>query len=175
MELGDNPRGGLLRASVPVAIGEIHIAPLAATFAAEYPEIQLDIVLSDLEVNLADGAFDLAVQLSPLRDSSLVAKRLATDRAIGRLVARRAISNGAGRPPESPNDLLSHDCLPPFEPPDGARRMDVLLRPTERSASRWSRARCSTIRAPFEQRPWQDSGSRTCRGSPCPTRFGLAS
>jgi DNA-binding transcriptional LysR family regulator len=106
-ELGGQPRG-VLRALFSAALGDVHVAALASAFAALYPDLKLDFVLSDRAVNIVEEGFDLAVRISPLRDSSLVVRRLAADRTVvcgaPSYLARRGV-------PRSPEELRDHDCL----------------------------------------------------------------
>jgi len=75
------PRGRL-RVSVPVSFGVRHLAPPLKDFMEAFPEVQLDIVANDRQVNLVDEGFDLAIRIGQLADSSLIARRIATTRLI---------------------------------------------------------------------------------------------
>jgi DNA-binding transcriptional LysR family regulator len=107
MQLAGRPCGPL-RACIPAALGERHLVPLTAEFGALYPEIRFDIVLSDGDVALADGDFDLAVTLSPVTDQNLVGRRLGSDRAVVCAAPSYLERNGT---PATLDDLLAHDCL----------------------------------------------------------------
>ncbi|WNZ25577.1 LysR family transcriptional regulator [Leptolyngbya sp. NK1-12] len=61
IEQGDVPRG-ILRASLPVAFGRIHIAPLLSKFLAQYPQVRLDLRLSDGLANLVEENLDLVIR-----------------------------------------------------------------------------------------------------------------
>ena len=88
------PRG-LLRVSVPMSMGLLHIAPLLGRFLESCPEVELDIVMSDRKVNLIEEGFDVALRAGgPLPDSSLMARQLAPIARQPRL----PISTGAARP-----------------------------------------------------------------------------
>jgi DNA-binding transcriptional LysR family regulator len=106
-EMGGKPRG-LLRARVPAALGQLYIAPLSAEFLSLYPDIRLELVLSDDSERAVDDGFDVAVELSPLHDSSWIARRIATDRAV--VCGSPAYCERRGLP-LSPEQLTSHDCL----------------------------------------------------------------
>ena len=71
------PRGPL-RISVPIVYGKRVLMPLLAQLAERHPELQLDIRLEDGFVDLVRDGFDLAVRVGPLRDSTLVARRFAS-------------------------------------------------------------------------------------------------
>lgn len=69
------PRGKL-RISVPARIARRIIAPALPAFVAEYPEIEVDLSVTDCAVNLVEAGVDCAVRVGPPRDSALIAHRL---------------------------------------------------------------------------------------------------
>src|SRR5690606_26364722 len=78
-QLQGGPRGWL-RLSAPYSIGIAWITPLLGEFHARYPEVRLDMHLSNEPVDVIGGEIDMALRAGPLPDSSLVARRLATFR-----------------------------------------------------------------------------------------------
>ena len=103
----DTPRGRLsVNANVP--FGEAALLPLVPAFLARYPEVTLDIVLTDEVIDLIEHRTDVAVRAGPLRSSTLVARKLgATRKAIlasPDYLARRGT-------PRTPADLAQHNCL----------------------------------------------------------------
>lgn len=101
------PRG-TLRVAAPASFARMHIVPGLADFYARYPDLVLDLRISDSVVDLVEGAFDVAVRYAELGDSSFIARRLAPDRRI--LVASPAYLERRGRPC-TPDDLANHACL----------------------------------------------------------------
>lgn len=67
---------GKVRISTVVAFGRLHVIPLLKEFFERFPDIKVDIVLSDRTVDLVEEGVDLAIRFGPLSDSSLIAKKL---------------------------------------------------------------------------------------------------
>lgn len=101
------PRG-LLRVSVPVILGQLHFAPAVPLFLKQYPEVQLELIMNDRYVNPIEEGFDLVIRIDELPDSSMVARRLAPNR---RVVCGAPAYFEAHGTPETPDDLMRHNCL----------------------------------------------------------------
>ena len=69
------PRG-LLRLAGPVTFGVLHLAPAVSDFMTRYPEVVVDVVLSDRFVNLIEEGFDLAIRIGAPAGDNLVARKL---------------------------------------------------------------------------------------------------
>src|SRR5262249_28037969 len=67
--LNRSPRG-LLRLNMPGAFGRLHIMPHISAFLTDYPDIQLDVTLTDAMVDLIEAGADLAIRIAALTDSS---------------------------------------------------------------------------------------------------------
>jgi DNA-binding transcriptional LysR family regulator len=106
-ELGRDPRG-LLRVNAPMSFGILHLAPAVADFMARFPNVELDLDLTDRFVDLVEEGWDIAVRIGRLRDSSLIARKLAPSRLV--TVASPAYLERRGRP-ERPEELTRHECL----------------------------------------------------------------
>lgn len=102
-----SPRG-LVRMAAPMSFGIARLAPLLPDFLAAYPDVSLDVDFSDQIVDLIAGRFDLALRISSLSDSTLLARRLCTVRIL--LVASPAYLDKHGRP-EHPRELAAHRAL----------------------------------------------------------------
>ncbi|MBV9930851.1 MAG: LysR family transcriptional regulator [Alphaproteobacteria bacterium] len=99
---------GPIRLSAPLSFGIQHLGPALAEFAAAHPRVELDISFEDRPVDLVAGGYDLAIRIGALRDSALVARRIAPVRKVA--VASPAYLAERGRP-EHPRDLAGHDML----------------------------------------------------------------
>jgi DNA-binding transcriptional LysR family regulator len=104
---GGTPRGHL-RVSMPVVVGERLVAPHVPALRRRYPHLHLELDLSDRNVPLVQGGFDLGIRVGRLADSSLRAQLLG--KVPVRLVASPAYL-AARAALRRPVDLVSHDCI----------------------------------------------------------------
>lgn len=122
------PRG-TLRIAAPASFARLHLVPALKGFLSRYPDLRIDLRLSDSIVDLVEGGYDIAIRNSYLKDSSLVARKLATDKRIVCASAQYLAEHGE---PASPQDLLQHNCLQltglddwVFASPTGQQRIKV--------------------------------------------------
>ena len=99
---------GHLRITAPAGFGRRHVAPLVPRFCELHPEVTISLNLSDRVVDVTGEAYDCAVRVGDLPDSSLVSVRLADNRRL--CVATPRYLQRNGRPLE-PADLARFDCL----------------------------------------------------------------
>jgi DNA-binding transcriptional LysR family regulator len=99
---------GLLRVAVPVSFGTLHVAPLAAAFSRQYPEVTLELGLNDRYVDLMEEGWDVAVRIGRLADSSLIARKLAPATMVVAASPAYLSTHGV---PRSVSELSRHDCL----------------------------------------------------------------
>ena len=104
------------------------MAPALAEFVTKYPEVSIDLNTSMRVIDIVAEGYDLAVRMSALQDSSLIARKIATRRII--VGASPAYLIRHGRPKE-PEDLRQHNCLTfpdmpwRFHYPGGVRTVKV--------------------------------------------------
>ena len=102
------PPRGMLRVSLPVAFARLHVAPIVPEFLKSYPDIELELLMTDSFVNLVEDRVDLAIRIGSLESSSLIARRLAPHRRV--LCASPDYIRTHGEP-RAPADLAKHNCL----------------------------------------------------------------
>lgn len=103
----ERPRG-TLRMTVAGAFGERYIAPAAAAFMKLHPHIQIHLDFTSRQVDLVDEGYDLAIRAGVLKDSSLIARRIAARQLI--ICGSRDYLDRYGHP-ESIHSLKKHNCL----------------------------------------------------------------
>jgi len=101
------PRG-VLRLNVPLTFGFRHIAPAIPEFNRLHPAVSFDLGLADRYVDLIEEGWDLAVRIGRLKDSSLVARRLAPCRTVVCAAPSYLKEHGT---PRTLEDLADHNCL----------------------------------------------------------------
>ena len=101
------PRG-LLRLTAPTVFGRRHVAPVVTRFLALHPDIQIDLTLSDRNVDLIEEGIDAALRIGTLSNLSLVARRLGEVRRV--TVASPAYLDRRGTP-QVPADLAGHELI----------------------------------------------------------------
>ena len=101
------PRGPL-RVNASVGFGERYILPLLPAFLALYPEIELDLTLTDGVIDVIGERTDVAIRSGPLRDSSLKARKLLESRKVVIASPDYLARHGT---PQHPADLAAHNCL----------------------------------------------------------------
>ncbi len=99
---------GRVRINAPVVFGRRHIVPLLRSLHERYPDLEIELELSDRFVDLIEEGVDLAVRIGALEDSRLVARRLCANRRL--LVASPAYVRRCGAP-QAPAHLADHQCL----------------------------------------------------------------
>jgi DNA-binding transcriptional LysR family regulator len=101
------PRG-TLRLNVPLTFGFRHVVPAITEFSRLYPAILVELGLADRVVDLIEEGWDLAIRIGRLKDSSLVARRIAPCRTAVCAAPSYLREHGT---PKTLDDLSGHNCL----------------------------------------------------------------
>src|SRR6201987_241708 len=106
-EASSRPRG-LVKLTAPQSFGIRWVAPMLPEFFRRYPDIAVDLHLTDVHIDLIGDGFDAALRIAILEESSLVARLITPVRRF--LVASPTYIARYGRP-QHPHDLVAHQCL----------------------------------------------------------------
>ena len=103
-----NTTRGPVTLTCPVAFGNKYVAPIIPKFVEQNPDVQIRLHLSDRLLDLLQDKVDLAIRIAELKESSLIVRKLATNKRM--LVASPDYLEKNGTP-KAPADLLNHNCL----------------------------------------------------------------
>jgi DNA-binding transcriptional LysR family regulator len=106
-QLQATPRG-LLRVNAPMSFGTLQLGPAIAEFMQLYPELRIQLVLSDENVDPLQDGLDVTLRIADLESSSLIARKIVP---IARVICASPDYFGARGVPSHPNDLRDHNCL----------------------------------------------------------------
>lgn len=106
-DLNQTPKGRL-NLTAPVTYGESRIAPLVNDFIVLYPELEVNLTLSNQIVDLVAESYDLAIRLGELEDSTMMARRLASRTHYVCASPGYLAVHGA---PRNPSELEQRNCL----------------------------------------------------------------
>jgi len=128
---GQGSPSGLLRISVPTPYAHYRLLPVLPAFRRRFPDVQVDVHVSNRNIDFADEGYDLAIRGRAPTDSSLIARKLEDAELV--VVATPAYLQQAGTP-VTLEDLAHHDCIQ-YELPSTGRRVswtfNVAGKPTE--------------------------------------------
>jgi len=102
-----NPKGGL-KVSVPVAFGAMTLSPLVPAFLKQYPDIALELQLTDHMIDMLEEGVDVVIRIGGVDDSNLIAKHIKTLPLT--LCASPGYLKEHGQP-KKPQDLTQHHCI----------------------------------------------------------------
>lgn len=106
------PRGRL-RVDVPISLGRRILVPALPRFIQQYPELKIQMSMSDRALDLVQEGIDAAIRVGQLSDSSLIARRVGYLRGV--TCASPEFIERVGEPPD-PKDLQAEHCIPMFKP-----------------------------------------------------------
>jgi DNA-binding transcriptional LysR family regulator len=99
---------GVLKVNAPMSFGTLHLGKVIADFMGLYPDLQVQLILSDQQIDTVQEGFDLTIRIADLPSSNLVARKLVPAHRVfcasPGYLARRGT-------PKTPEELRQHDCL----------------------------------------------------------------
>jgi DNA-binding transcriptional LysR family regulator len=104
----DMDLSGRLRVSAPATFASTHIVPRLKPFLTAHPDLCLDLMVDDWNIDLIEQGVDVAIRFGPLRDSSMTARKLATTR---RLVLGSTLYFERAGVPRTPAELNQHEAI----------------------------------------------------------------
>lgn len=107
---------GELRLSAPVTFAEMHLLPILAEFSRQYPQVNLQMDLTDRFVNLVEERIDLAIRIGELQESSLVSRRIGST---GMMLCASKEYLSEYSEPSSLDELMGHSCIIDNNYPEG--------------------------------------------------------
>ncbi len=106
-DMSATPRGRL-RVSAPVNFGACRLAPMVTRYLATYPDVEVEVNLTDRYVDVVDEGYDAVIRLGPIKDTALAARELQAHRQVACAAPSYLAARGT---PAAPDDLVGHDCL----------------------------------------------------------------
>ncbi len=103
----DKPKG-LLRLACPTSLGRVHLLPCVQALLERYPELEVDLQISDRYVDLVEEGLDLAIRIGHLADSSLRARTIGVSERVCVASPDYLARNGI---PHHPKELENHNCV----------------------------------------------------------------
>lgn len=131
---------GKLRVSAAVCFARLHIVPKLPQFLSQHPELDVELVLDDRNIDLVEEGVDLALRMGDLADSNMTARRIGEARR--RVLATPAYFERCGKP-STPADLLEHHAIVYSRDIDGDEGWTFRRDTVEQSIKLQSRVRIS--------------------------------
>ena len=99
---------GALRLAMPVVFGRLRVIPHLKEFLMRYPDVTIDLLMNDTNVDLVEEGIDLAIRSGEVTDAALIARKIGVTRRV--VVAAPSYLRGKTLPTR-PSDLAAHDCI----------------------------------------------------------------
>ncbi len=105
---GKSQPTGTLRISTPIAFGRLQILPHLWEFLTRYPELKIDLLMDDHNIDLVKEGVDVVIRMGPLANSSLIAQKIGDCARVTVASTEYLATRGE---PKKPADLKDHECL----------------------------------------------------------------
>jgi DNA-binding transcriptional LysR family regulator len=99
---------GTLKINAPMTFSRLHLVPLLKEFLDLYPDIKVILNMDDKIVDMIEGGYDVGIRIGELKDSSLIAKKLAKCDSVVCASPEYLTEYGI---PKTPSDLKDHNCI----------------------------------------------------------------
>lgn len=99
---------GLLRVNAPLGFGRTYITPIVSRFVTLYPDVEVQLQLTDHPLSLVDGKFEIGIRFGEVPDARLIARRIASNRRLVCAAPSYLKEHGV---PKVPHDLAHHNCI----------------------------------------------------------------
>ncbi|WP_261905370.1 LysR family transcriptional regulator [Vibrio fortis] len=99
---------GTLKINAPMTFSRLHLVPLLKEFLDLYPDIKVILNMDDKIVDMIEGGYDVGIRIGELKDSSLIAKKLAKCDSVVCASPEYLTEYGI---PKTPSDLRDHNCI----------------------------------------------------------------
>ncbi|NOX43666.1 MAG: LysR family transcriptional regulator [Gammaproteobacteria bacterium] len=99
---------GQLRVAAPLSFGVMHLGPAIIEFQKQHPKLSFDIDFNDRQIDLIQEGFDVGIRIADLKDSSLIARKLAKMSTVVCASPGYIKQHGA---PITPEELVNHPCI----------------------------------------------------------------
>jgi DNA-binding transcriptional LysR family regulator len=108
--MSNNPAApkGLLRVNAPLGFGRTYITPVVSNFVRRYPEVEVQLQLSDHPLSLIDEAFDIGIRFGEVPDARVIATKIAPNRRLVCAAPSYLKKHGV---PKVPHDLAKFNCI----------------------------------------------------------------
>jgi len=99
---------GQLRVAAPLSFGVMHLGPAIIEFQKIHPQLSFDIDFNDRQIDLIQEGFDVGIRIAHLKDSSLIARKIANLSTVVCASPEYIKNHGV---PNTPEELINHSCI----------------------------------------------------------------
>ena len=99
---------GVIKFTTSTTFARLYLMPIIKKFVKKYPKVKIDMVLTDQVIDIIKEGIDVAIRIAPLKDSSLISRRIGNGRLVLCASKEYIKKNGV---PKTPSDLRKHNCI----------------------------------------------------------------